>query len=62
MKFVLVVFHHDFQKTLIIVSFGNCSSKTFSQNYTLVETHSYQKLTILNSPTSLAEEEGSATK
>jgi len=28
----------------------------------VVETNSYQKLTILNSPTNLAEEEDSATK
>jgi len=34
----------------------------FSKFYALVETNSYQKLTILNSPTNLAKEEDSATK
>ena len=47
-KFVLAVFHHGFQKLSL-------------SNHTLVETNSYQKLTILNSPTNLAEED-SATK
>jgi len=37
--------------------------KTFSQKfYTLVETNSYQKLTILNNPTNLVEEEDAVTK
>ena len=61
-KFVLAVFHHGFQKYSWSSPLQVVLQNLFSKFYTLLETNSYQKLTILKSPTNLAEEEVSVTK
>ena len=61
-KFVLAVFHHGFQRYSWSSPLEVVLQNLLSKFYTLIETNSDQKLTILNSPTNLAEEEDSATK
>jgi len=61
-KFVLAVYHYGFKDIHDHLLWKLFFKALFSKFYTLVETNSYQKLTILNSLTNLAEEEDSATK
>jgi len=60
--FVLVVFHFDFQTNSYLPFSAIVLQNLFSKFCILVETSFFQKLTIFNSPTNLAEEEDSATK
>jgi len=51
-KFVLIVFHHGFQKLSLSSLLAIVLQNLFFKFYTLVETNFFQKLTISNSLTS----------